>query len=79
MHDLADRLGFLVINEMPAVGLNFWSERPVFTDERVNQASQETYIRSFDDLVHRDKNHPSIIAYSLANEANTHEAGALSF
>ncbi|HPG43107.1 MAG TPA: glycoside hydrolase family 2 TIM barrel-domain containing protein, partial [Acholeplasmataceae bacterium] len=29
--------------------------------------------------VERDKNHPSVIMYSLANEANTHEEHALDF
>lgn len=79
MYDLADRAGILVINEIPAVGLNFWSEQPVFSPTRVNKLSQENYIKQFDELIARDKNHPCIISYSLANEANTHEKDAYDF
>jgi beta-glucuronidase len=79
IYDLADRYGILIIDEMPAVGLNFWDPRQVFNDQRVNQKSLEVYKKQFSELISRDKNHPSVIMYSLANEANTHEEGAISF
>ena len=60
--DLADRLGVLVINEIPAVGLNF--EDPAeATAQRLTQATQQ--IR---ELIARDKNHPSTIMWVVANE-----------
>lgn len=61
MH-LADRLGFLVINEIPAVGLNF-EDPPQSTASRLEQCKQQ--IR---ELVARDKNHPSTIMWAVANE-----------
>lgn len=79
IYDLADRYGILIIDEMPAVGLNFWDPRPVFTPERVNDKSLDVYKAQLRELVERDKNHPSVIMYSLANEANTHEEHALDF
>ncbi len=79
IYDLADRYGILVIDEMPAVGLNFWDSRPVFIDDRVNDQSLSVYKKQLSELILRDKNHPSVIMYSLANEANTHEEGALKF
>ena len=79
IYDLADRYGILIINEMPAVGLNFWDHRPVFIEERVNEASLDVYKKQLSELIHRDKNHPCIIMYSLANEANTHEEGAIPY
>ncbi len=79
IYDLADRYGILIIDEMPAVGLNFWDPRPVFTSERVNDKSLDVYKAQLCELVERDKNHPSVIMYSLANEANTHEEHALDF
>lgn len=79
IYDLADRYGILIIDEMPAVGLNFWDPRPVFTPERVNEMSLDVYKAQLRELVERDKNHPSVIMYSLANEANTHEEHALDF
>lgn len=59
---LADRLGLLVINEIPAVGLNF-EDPPEATAARLTQCQQQ--IR---ELIARDKNHPSTIMWSVANE-----------
>ncbi|MFN2153364.1 MAG: beta-glucuronidase, partial [Anaerolineales bacterium] len=63
MMDLADRLGFLVIDETPAVGLFFAEEG----NERRLQLCRQ-YIN---ELVDRDKNHPSVIMWSLANEPHS--------
>jgi beta-glucuronidase len=60
MMDMADRLGFLVIDEIPAVGLTF--KKNVF-DRELELCNQ--YI---EELIKRDKNHPSVIMWSLANE-----------
>jgi beta-glucuronidase len=60
--ELADRLGFLVINEIPAVGLNF-EDPPEATAQRLEQATQQLR-----ELVARDKNHPSTIMWNVANE-----------
>jgi beta-glucuronidase len=59
---LADRLGVLVINEIPAVGLNF--EDPAeATAQRLTQA-----VLQLRELIARDKNHPSTIMWNVANE-----------
>jgi beta-glucuronidase len=60
MMDLADRLGFLVIDEIPAVGLFFDEEG---SEHRLSLCRQ--YLR---ELIERDKNHPGVIAWSIANE-----------
>lgn len=59
---LADKLGFLVINEIPAVGLNFEDSEPA-TRQRLAQCMQQMR-----ELVARDKNHPSTIMWNVANE-----------
>jgi len=60
---LADREGFLVIDEIPAVSLHFGDgEEKV----RARLIQCEKDIR---ELVARDKNHPSVIAWSVSNEA----------
>ncbi|MBI5030887.1 MAG: beta-glucuronidase [Chloroflexi bacterium] len=63
MMDLADRLGFFVIDETPAVGLFFAEEGLARRLELCQQYTQE--------LVLRDKNHPSVIAWSIANEPHS--------
>ncbi len=63
MLDMADRLGFLVIDETPAVGLFFFPEGL----EKRNRLCQQM-IR---EMIDRDKNHPSVIMWSIANEPHT--------
>lgn len=68
MVELADQLGFLIIDEIPAVGL-FFTEPGL--DKRNALCQQFTR-----DLIDRDKNHPSVIMWSLANEPHTAEPEA---
>ena len=79
IYDLADQMGILIINEIPAVGLNFWSEEIVFVQGKVDERTKQVHMDQLTELVQRDKNHPSVVMYSLANEANTHEEGAFSY
>jgi beta-glucuronidase len=59
---LADRLGLLVIDEIPAVSLNF-SDSADLIARRSTQCVQQ-----IEELVARDKNHPSVILWCVANE-----------
>jgi beta-glucuronidase len=60
--ELADRIGILILDEIPAVGLNF-SRSP--QDIQAWTTMAQSQLR---DLVARDKNHPSVIMWSVANE-----------
>ena len=60
MMDMADQLGFLVIDEIPAVGLTF--------NRTVIERELELCSQYIQELIDRDKNHPSVIMWSLANE-----------
>ena len=60
--ELADRYGIMIIDEIPAVGLNF-SESEEFVQAWTRMASSQ--LRS---LIARDKNHPSVVMWSVANE-----------
>jgi beta-glucuronidase len=71
MLDLADRLGFLVIAETPAVGLFFHGDG---LEKRRALCRQQT-----DELIRRDKNHPSVVMWSLANEPHSHRPVAKRF
>jgi hypothetical protein len=58
---LADRLGALVINEIPAVGLNF-QDSDELAAQRLAQSA-----RQIRELISRDENHPSTIMWYVAN------------
>lgn len=66
---LADRLGVLVINEIPAVGLSLDSP-PELVDAHLARARQQLA-----ELIARDKNHPSTIIWNVANEPRGRPAG----
>lgn len=59
---MADREGILIINEIPAVGLFFHGD----TLELAQR--QQMCLQYIDELVTRDKNHPSVVIWSVANE-----------
>jgi beta-glucuronidase len=63
MMQLADQMGFMIIDETPAVGLFFTEPGLAKRNELCKQ-----YIH---DLIDRDKNHPSVIMWSIANEPHT--------
>ncbi len=71
MMALADRLGFMVIDETPAVGL-FFAQQGL---ERRLQLCRQ-YIQ---ELIDRDMNHPSVILWSLANEPHSDHPAAKAF
>ncbi len=71
MMDLADELGFLVIDETSAVGLFFEDEGQPRRLELCKQFTRE--------LIERDYNHPCVIGWSLANEPHTGGASATAF
>ncbi len=61
--DMADEFGFLVIDEAPHVGL----EKYHYENERTVELCVENIKR----LIDRDKNHPSVIIWSVANEPDS--------
>lgn len=84
MMRLADRMGIVVIDEVPAVGLfhNFTAALDMMGDTpdakntwdvMQTQAAHEAVIR---ELVERDKNHACVVMWVVANEPSSHEAGA---
>ncbi|GKX29775.1 beta-glucuronidase [Vallitalea longa] len=77
---VADKLGIMVIDESPAVGMTFFNEdRKVFVDERINDVTLEHHLNVMDELINRDKNHPSVVMWSVANEPSSWEDGAVPY
>lgn len=66
---MADRLGVLVISESPAVSFRFDDDDDL--DARLTQ-----WRRDLDELVARDRNHPSVVMWSVGNEPMDFEPGA---
>lgn len=66
---LCDREGIVVIDETPAVGLSFGAGDKEGGWKKFKTASHhEDVLR---DLISRDKNHPCVVMWSIANEPNT--------
>lgn len=80
VYDYADRHGIVVIDETPAVGQNFGLMGGVFggetlatfSEETVGQAAQDAHRQVIRELIARDKNHPSVVLWSIANEPESH-------
>ena len=74
--DYADRHGIVIIDEVAAVGLNmgiaggiFGAEpKPTFSENTINDASRAVHAQAIRELLARDKNHPSVVLWSIANE-----------
>ena len=72
--DLADRYGFMVIDEAPAVGLVLWKE--CFGENGANDESLAIHKELMKQLYERDKNHPCVVMVSVSNEPQTPEEGS---
>lgn len=65
MYELCDREGIVIIDEVPAVGVGYTQ----YTDpEQQIHGHHRDVIR---DMIARDKNHPSVVMWSIANEPDT--------
>lgn len=63
--DLADSMGIMVIDECPGVNVEGFSE-----------ALLKNHKKSLSELIKRDKNRPSVILWSAANEPRTQQSAA---
>ena len=67
--DLCDELGLLAFCEIPLYFWNDESEGKATNDLRVATAQ-----RQLQKMIHRDRNHPSVIIWSVSNETNEQHA-----
>ncbi|KAK2036187.1 hypothetical protein LZ31DRAFT_536666 [Colletotrichum somersetense] len=80
----ADRHGVVVIDETAAVGLNLsivaglhgGEKTPTFSPDTVSDETRASHDRAIRELVARDKNHPSVVMWAIANEPAASEPGA---
>jgi beta-glucuronidase len=74
--DYADRQGVVLIDETAAVGLNMGLGGGIFggqgyqtfSPETANDVTQQVHAQAIGELIARDKNHPSVVLWSIANE-----------
>ncbi|XP_036081513.1 beta-glucuronidase isoform X2 [Rousettus aegyptiacus] len=57
---LCDRYGIVVIDESPGVG--------IVLNQSYSSSSLQHHLEVMDELVRRDKNHPAVVMWSVANE-----------
>ncbi len=79
-YQMADEEGFLIIDEVPAVGMmrsthNFvdagTGKYTYFFETPTVPTLQKNHLQQVEEMIKRDKNHPSVIAFSLLNEPET--------
>ena len=78
--DYADRHGVVVIDETAAVGLNLNTGTPIlgeveglatYSEATISARTRETHRQAIRELIARDKNHPCVVIWSIANEPDT--------
>src|SRR3954452_16427965 len=83
--EYADRHGVVVIDETAAVGLNLDTGTPIlgptdtfvtYSDTTISARTQAVHRQAIRELVARDKNHPCVVIWSIANEPDTVAAEA---
>lgn len=79
-YQMADEEGFLIIDEVPAVGMmrslvNFAAagsgKYTYFFEAPTVPTLKKAHLQALEEMIARDKNHPSVIAWSLFNEPET--------
>lgn len=85
--DYADRHGIVIINETAAVGLNLHlapamfggTKRETFSEDFAGAKTQAAHEQAIKELIARDKNHPSVVMWSITNEPESQAKGARAY
>lgn len=67
MYDLCDREGIVVIDETPAVGIASVDGQDPYKTFPIRRHHEKV----LQDMIHRDKNHPCVVMWSMGNEPDT--------
>lgn len=88
IYQMADREGFLIIDEVPAVGLfesmmNFaeasTGKKTAFFEKETTPVLLKAHLKAVEEMIIRDKNHPCVVAWSLLNEPETTNEAAVPY
>lgn len=84
----ADRAGIVVISETAAVGLNVslgLSREAVgipaelYSEDGVSDRTRAAHLQAIEETIRRDRNHPCVVMWSLANEPDVRPKGARAY
>lgn len=88
IYQMADREGFLIIDEVPAVGMfeslmNFaeasTGKKTAFFEKETTPILLKAHLKAVEEMITRDKNHPCVAAWSLLNEPETTNEAAVPY
>ena len=81
MMQMADQKGIVVIDEVPAVGMNFFDGEngDIFTEDKVNEKTLAYHKQVLEELYQRDKNHPCVVMWSVTNEPHSSEEASRNY
>lgn len=81
MMQMADQKGIVVIDEVPAVGMNFFDGENggIFTEDKVNEKTLAYHKQVLEELYQRDKNHPCVVMWSVTNEPHSSEEASRNY
>ena len=78
--DYADRHGIVVIDETAAVGLNLnvgggilnqGEPLTTYSEDTISDTTREVHMEAIRELIVRDRNHPCVVIWSIANEPDS--------
>ena len=78
--EYADRHGIVVIDETAAVGLNLnvgggilnqGEPLTTYSEDTISDATREVHMEAIRELIARDRNHPCVVIWSIANEPDS--------
>jgi beta-glucuronidase len=72
---LCDQKGIVIIDEIPAVGMRYVEDgsAPTFCEERISSRTLAHHKQVMGELIARDKNHPCVVMWNIANEPHVFE------
>ncbi|MDT7581468.1 MAG: beta-glucuronidase, partial [Pseudonocardiales bacterium] len=84
--DYADAHGIVVIDETAAVGMNATVAAVlgtridrVYGPDAISDRTAQTHAQAIRELIERDRNRPSVVIWSIANEPESHTDGAVRY
>lgn len=87
VYDYADRHGIVVIDETTAVGQNMGlaggifgaDAHQTFSPRTIGEKAQRAHKQVIREMIARDRNHPCVVLWSIANEPESHTDSSLEY